>query len=595
MTAGTSNELTITAYDASGNVATSYTGSQNLTFSGPSSAPDGTTPTVEGTDVGTATAVNFTNGVSDAGAATLIAYRAETVEVDVTDGTIDSFGDPSYDLDLTVSPGPASNLNFAQQPTDTAAGAIVVPAVTVEVRDPWNNVCTSDNTTSVGMAINNNPGGGTLSGTSPQTASSGVATFNDLSIDLAGIGYTFDATSSGLATTTSNPFNITAGTASRVIIEDAADGTGMEVDTRTIGSGENFTVYSISRDSNDNFVANAAVNWSLTNRRGGVVRGDLVRSGDNRSAVFTGHHAGTSRIRASHSTLGNDSTGLITVTNRPPVAVAGPNQSANVGNLVQLDGSASYDPEDDPLTYRWDFLTRPSDSQVTLKNPGSVHPAFTPDKGGEYVIRLIVNDGMDDSKPDQVRVLAKSPPVALFDYQPKTGFIPCKIIFDASASYDPDGHIVSYEWDFGDLGKDSGVNPSHTYTSKGEFLISLRVTDNDGLTDTAEATIAVKACRPPIHVSLKREINRSLFRKEAFHTLSWAANPENVGLTIISYRIYRKEAGKGDENYLLIGTVPGQTLVYVDGYLNISEKFVYAVTSVESSGNESERSATVKN
>jgi hypothetical protein len=102
MDAGESNELTITAYDANGNVATSYTGSQNLIFSGPSSASDGTMPTVEGADVGTSTTVNFTNGVSDTGAATLIAYRAETTEVDVTDGTIDSFGDPSYDLDLKV-------------------------------------------------------------------------------------------------------------------------------------------------------------------------------------------------------------------------------------------------------------------------------------------------------------------------------------------------------------------------------------------------------------------------------------------------------------------------------------------------------------
>ncbi len=105
MTVGTSNELTITAYNANDNVAISYIGSQNLTFSGPSSTPYGTMPTVEGTDVGTPTTVNFTNGVSDTGAATLIAYMPETTEVDVTDGTIDSFGDPSYDLDLTVNPG----------------------------------------------------------------------------------------------------------------------------------------------------------------------------------------------------------------------------------------------------------------------------------------------------------------------------------------------------------------------------------------------------------------------------------------------------------------------------------------------------------
>jgi hypothetical protein len=207
--AGENNELTITAYDASGNVAIGYTGPQNLTFSGPSSALDGTIPTVEGTDVGTSTAINFTNGVSDAGAATLIAYMPETAEVDVTDGTIDSFGDPSYDLDLTVNPGVADNLNFDQQPTDTVAGLPITPAVTVEVRDQWNNVCTSDNTTNVEVVISNNPGGGTLSGTTPQTASSGVASFGDLSIDMAGNGYTLDATSVGLMTATSGTFNIT--------------------------------------------------------------------------------------------------------------------------------------------------------------------------------------------------------------------------------------------------------------------------------------------------------------------------------------------------------------------------------------------------
>jgi hypothetical protein len=102
MTPGESNELTITAYEASGNVATSYNGFQDLIFSGPSSDSNGTMPTVEGTDVGAPTTVNFTSGVSDTGAATLIAYMVETTEVDVTDGTIDSLGDPSYDLNLTV-------------------------------------------------------------------------------------------------------------------------------------------------------------------------------------------------------------------------------------------------------------------------------------------------------------------------------------------------------------------------------------------------------------------------------------------------------------------------------------------------------------
>jgi hypothetical protein len=139
------------------------------------------------------------------------------------------------------------------------------------------------------------------------------------------------------------------------------------------------------------------------------------------------------------------------------------------------------------------------------------------------------------------------------------------------------------------------MKPSHIYSFKGEYLISLKVTDNDGLTDTATAKITVLICCPPINVSLKREINRSLFRKEAFHTLSWSYNPENSSLTIKNYRIYRKKAGEGDGKYQPIGTVSGNTFIYVDKYLDVSEKFVYAITTVESSGNESEKSSSVSN
>jgi PKD repeat protein len=342
-------------------------------------------------------------------------------------------------------------------------------------------------------------------------------------------------------------------------------------------------------------VANEAVNWSLIDRTDGIVPGDLIPSGDNRSAVFTGNRRGTARIRAFLAAVGDDLSGLITVTNQRPVARAGDDTDAVVGDSVQLDGSASYDPDDDPLTYKWDFLIKPSQSQATLNDPELVRPSFTPDTFGEYVIRLIVNDGIDDSRPDDVRVFVKSPPVALFEYQPEIGFAPCVFSFDASASYDPDGHIVSYEWDFGDSSKGSGVYPSSTYVAKGEFLVSLKVTDNDGLTDTTAATIKVYTCCPPINVTLKRQINRSLFRQEAFHTLSWSPNPENVGLTITNYCVYRKRAGEGDDSYRMIGTVTGDMLSYVDGYLDIADKFVYIITSVESSGHESEKSSSVGN
>jgi hypothetical protein len=109
---------------------------------------------------------------------------------------------------LTVTPAAADHLVFLQQPTDTAAGQ-TMGAVLVEVVDAFGNVETSDNSDTITLSIGTNPSGGTLSGTLTLTVVNGVATFTDLSIDLAGAGYTLHATTGGgLPDIDSNPFNV---------------------------------------------------------------------------------------------------------------------------------------------------------------------------------------------------------------------------------------------------------------------------------------------------------------------------------------------------------------------------------------------------
>jgi len=135
MIAGGTNELTITARDSVGNIDTSYTGPKTLTFSGPGIAPGAQVPTIETTDVGLPVSINFTNGVSDAGAVTLTAYRAEVTTVEVTDGIISSTG---YGLGLTVSPAPTTRLDLT--PDSGAATSGVSFTVTVTAQDPYLNV-----------------------------------------------------------------------------------------------------------------------------------------------------------------------------------------------------------------------------------------------------------------------------------------------------------------------------------------------------------------------------------------------------------------------------------------------------------------------
>jgi len=61
---------------------------------------------------------------------------------------------------------------------------------------------------------------------------------------------------------------------------------------------------------------------------------------------------------------------------------------------------------------------------------------------------------------------------------------------DGSASYDPDGTLVSYGWSFGDNTTDTGVSVSHTYTAVGIYIVNLTVTDNSGA-QSSDSTIVV--------------------------------------------------------------------------------------------------------
>jgi hypothetical protein len=86
-----------------------------------------------------------------------------------------------------------TQLEFTTQPSDTEVDATIVPAVRVELKDEaGDTVVTATNAITIG--IEDNPGGGTLSGTLTKNAVAGVAIFNDLSIDQPGVDYTLRAT-----------------------------------------------------------------------------------------------------------------------------------------------------------------------------------------------------------------------------------------------------------------------------------------------------------------------------------------------------------------------------------------------------------------
>ena len=96
----------------------------------------------------------------------------------------------------------------------------------------------------------------------------------------------------------------------------------------------------------------------------------------------------------------------VTAADTAPLANAGPAQAAAHGVLVTLDGSASSDADGDALAYTWSFVSVPAGSTAALSATNVIHPTFTPDVAGSFVVQLVVSDGMLSSTASTVTITA---------------------------------------------------------------------------------------------------------------------------------------------------------------------------------------------
>jgi hypothetical protein len=112
----------------------------------------------------------------------------------------------------TALPGVAQTLAIAVQPSATAAGSPIAPAVEVAARDTFGNVATAS-TAGITLAITSGTGtaGAVLGGTLTRSVVNGVATFGNLTIDKAGTGYTLTAAATGLTGAATAAFNVVPG------------------------------------------------------------------------------------------------------------------------------------------------------------------------------------------------------------------------------------------------------------------------------------------------------------------------------------------------------------------------------------------------
>jgi len=177
---------------------------------------------------------------------------------------------------------------------------------------------------------------------------------------------------------------------------------------------------------------------------------------------------------------------------QPPIAIIDGPTSIEVNKQVSFSAGKSSSPNGEIVRYEWDFGDGKSGEG------SSVNHVYEID--GDNTITLTITDDKNQTDTITYKIVVKqqiTPPISRL--------IPIPIIqapsydvttnpafFDASKSYDPDGEIVRYEWDFGDGSIGSAKTVNHKFENPGTYTVILTVMDNDTQSNIIKHTVKIE-------------------------------------------------------------------------------------------------------
>ncbi len=215
--------------------------------------------------------------------------------------------------------------------------------------------------------------------------------------------------------------------------------------------------------------------------------------------------------------------------NQIPTLVIGADvTSGEVPFTVNFNSTGTSDPDGQIRGYTWTF---PDDSTVS-----GATAQYTFTTAGAHKVKLVATDDGGAMAEKEILITATKnlvSPVAAFTASPQSGTAPLTVSLDGSSSQDSDGNIVTYEWIFSDGTTLSGseATAQKVFSRAGEHQVSLKITDDDGLThQTSPFTISVTEPNlPPI---LTGDQTFAAMQNKVFEfTLNGATDPESDSLT----------------------------------------------------------------
>ncbi len=160
---------------------------------------------------------------------------------------------------------------------------------------------------------------------------------------------------------------------------------------------------------------------------------------------------------------------MTVVINGAPTANAGKERTVCAGDVIIFDGGGSKDPEGGLLKYAWDFGNGETSTDL---NPTTIYR-----KGGDYPVTLTVKDDANlacNTAVDRVIVRVAESPVAEAGPDQKV-CANTEVHFDGSKSWDFDGLVNVFLWDFGDGTTGGGPTPTHVFGAAGTYHVTLTI------------------------------------------------------------------------------------------------------------------------